>query len=191
VHQITPISQGSVRRVLQARGHACAPQTPKRQYRPDATDAVITIVYQSPRLYGLPYSRWTLSDLATVLAREGYVRRISPHTLRKRLRARNVAYRWRKGSPSRRFGAATVEAIIALLHEDPRAHGFAQGIWSLAHLAVALARAGHVTMISPRTIRRLLRTRGVSWEQARQWVHRPHPRFVRPASERPRLYAVS
>jgi transposase len=176
---VKQISQGSVRRILQARGYPWPPATREGQHAPDLADTCIALLRQSPRSYGLPYSRWRLIELATVLVREGHVARISPQTISKHLRARNVAYPWRKGGSYRRFGAATLDAITRLLHEDPRMHGFAQGIWSLEHLAVALVREGYVARISPQTIRRLLRTRNISWEQARQWVYRPHRRIVR------------
>lgn len=83
----------------------------------------------------------------------------------------------RPGVP-RRFAEAAEEALIALLHERPEAHGFDDGRWTLETAAQALARVLNVASVSTETVRRLLERRRYSWQRAKEWLDSPDPAYM-------------
>jgi transposase len=86
------------------------------------------------------------------------------------------APRPRSGLP-RRFGEATTEALIALLHERPEAHGADAGRWTPETAARALtAQQGEA--VSRETVRRLLKRRRYSWQRAKEWIVSPDPQYA-------------
>jgi transposase len=82
----------------------------------------------------------------------------------------------RPGLP-RHFGEAATEALIALLHERPDAHGADAGRWTLETTAAALAvRLGEP--VSRETVRRLLKRRRYAWQRAKEWIVSPDPQYA-------------
>jgi transposase len=83
-----------------------------------------------------------------------------------------------KGGKARTFGDDVAEALIALLHEPPEAHGAEAGRWTLRDVAAVLVRGGQAPAISLESVRRLLRRRGYSWQRAKEWRRSPDPQYA-------------
>lgn len=84
----------------------------------------------------------------------------------------------RRVGRKKEFGDDVAEAVIALLHEPPEAHGCSSSRWTLGDVAAALAREGVVEKISIETVRRLLRGRRRSWQRAKEWITSPDPEYA-------------
>lgn len=84
--------------------------------------------------------------------------------------------------------AVTVDPVVRtglhdLLHRSPRDFGKPTRIWSLPLLAeVAFAQGIVSRQVSGETIRRALRTLGVSWQRAKRWIVSPDPAYARKKS---------
>lgn len=83
----------------------------------------------------------------------------------------------RPGRP-KLFDEIAANALIALLHERPMEHGHANARWTLGTIACTLARQLKVSAVSTATIRRLLKQSRHSWQQAKEWIESPDPRYA-------------
>jgi transposase len=134
------------------------------------------VLYRRARIVVLAQTASTATSIAHTLG-------IDVQTVRALLRRfehqglAGVALRPRPGRP-RRFAEPESEALIALLHESPTAHGCDGARWTLTDAATALARSVGVASISHETVRHLLRTRRHSWQRAKEWLTSPDPRYA-------------
>ncbi len=87
-----------------------------------------------------------------------------------------------RGGRGKQFGDTVAEALIALLHEAPEAHGCTSSRWTLHDVAAVLVRERRVTQISSESIRRLLKARHHSWQRAKEWLTSPDPEYIRKKS---------
>lgn len=83
-----------------------------------------------------------------------------------------------KGGRGRIFDVGVTEALVALLHEPPEAHGCASSRWTLQDAAEVLVREGIVTSISHETVRQLVRRSRFSWQRTKEWLTSPDPAYA-------------
>lgn len=77
------------------------------------------------------------------------------------------------GGRPRALGEAAEACLARLLAASPQAHGFQASGWTVPLLRTALERAGHPT--SERTVRRVVRRLGYSWQRPKYVLGRPDP----------------
>lgn len=80
--------------------------------------------------------------------------------------------------PKVRFGEATAERLIAILHERPERYGFADTRWTIEMAAQALAKELGVESVGRETVRLLLRRKHHSWLRAKEWLVSPDPLYA-------------
>lgn len=105
---------------------------------------------------------------------EGYVRDVIHAFNERGFDALNP--KWSGGRPAI-VDATTRQQIVAMAKADPASLGLPFSTWSLPKLAAHLARE-RICAISRETLRRILRSAGVSWQKTKTWKASNDPDFV-------------
>lgn len=116
-----------------------------------------------------------VGDIVTLMrVDEGYVRDVIHAFNQRGFDALDP--KWSGGRPPA-VDQSTRRQVIAMAKADPRSLGLPFTVWSLTKLAAHLARE-KICTISPETLRRILRTAGVSWQKTKTWKRSTDPDFL-------------
>jgi len=80
------------------------------------------------------------------------------------------------GGRPRALGEPAETCLTRLLSEEPQAHGYQASGWTVPLLRTALERTGHPT--SERTVRRMVRRLGYTWQRPKYVLGRPDPDYT-------------
>jgi transposase len=73
--------------------------------------------------------------------------------------------------------------LKALLHQSPRTLGKPTSLWTLGLVAAVCHEKGWTTrVLSPETIRQVLRRLNVAWKRAKHWITSPDPDYAKKKS---------
>jgi transposase len=77
------------------------------------------------------------------------------------------------------LGEGELERLRVILHQPPRAFGYARSTWTL-DLVAQVAHAGGLspTVLSAETVRQALLRLGVGWKRAKRWLTSPDPAYA-------------
>jgi transposase len=77
------------------------------------------------------------------------------------------------------LGEVELERLRTILHQSPRAFGYARSTWTLSLLAeVAHAEGLSASVLSIETIRQALLRLEVGWKRAKRWLTSPDPAYA-------------
>jgi hypothetical protein len=80
----------------------------------------------------------------------------------------------------RAFEKEQSQALLELLHQDPRNFGKEDTFWTLEYAAeVSFEQGITERQVSGETIRATLARLGVRWERAKRWIESPDPEYAR------------
>jgi transposase len=86
----------------------------------------------------------------------------------------------RPHSAHRLLDASRAERLRDLLHQSPRAFGYAQSHWTLPLAAEVCHRQGlSERVLSQETVRQAIQRLGLGWKRAKQWITSPDPAYER------------
>jgi transposase len=86
----------------------------------------------------------------------------------------------RPHSAHRLLDAPRAERLRDLLHQSPRAFGYAQSHWTLPLAAEVCHQQGlSERVLSPETVRQAIQRLGLGWKRAKQWLSSPDPAYGR------------
>jgi transposase len=86
----------------------------------------------------------------------------------------------RPHSAHRLLDGPRAERLRDLLHQSPRAFGYAQSHWTLPLAAEVCHRQGlSDRVLSPETLRQAILRLGLGWKRAKQWISSPDPAYER------------
>jgi|SRR5215211_4934752 len=112
----------------------------------------------------------------------------NPQTVRNAIHAfneRGLPEALRQGSKRphtvhRAFGPEQAEALLELLHQEPRNFGRDTSLWTLGLAAeVSFDEGLSEERITGETVRATLARMGVRWERAKRWITSPDPEYAR------------
>ena len=78
----------------------------------------------------------------------------------------------------RAFDDVARQALREMVQQSPREYGNEHSLWNLAKLAEVSHRAGLTErVVSEQTVSDTLRSMGIKWRRARQWINSPDPQY--------------
>ena len=89
----------------------------------------------------------------------------------------------RPHSAQRLLDTPRAERLRDLLHQSPRAFGYAQSHWTLPLAAEVCHQQGLTErVLSQETVRQAIQRLGLGWKRAKQWITSPDPAYERKKS---------